>query len=191
MRACVGTGTWGKTMAEKRIDIVQEFVDLYKQEEMLAFFEFRIGGPRGTAGLCRISRQKGDAAGTRYLSLTFLVDAPDDTSRAAADAALNRLDDAAMQAALPTIAAVVPIPVMIHGGENYVRQVDVMLRAPGEVSKAFVNDRLLPVVFRLSGITTTAVEWWDESAAAAPSKSAESAEPRTPLLGALLARWRK
>lgn len=191
MRSSFGTDTWEKTMAQKRIDIIQEFVDLYQQEEMLAFFEFRIGGPTGTAGLCRISRQKGDAAGMRYLSLTFMVDAPDDKSRAAADAALNRIDDAAMQAAVPAVAAVVPIPVMIHGGENYVRQVDVMLREPTEVSQAFVMDQLLPVVFRLSGITTRAVEWWDEAAPAARSKSAEPVEQRTPLLGALLARWRK
>ena len=178
-------------MAEKRIDLIQEFVDLYKQEEMLAFFEFRIGGPTGTAGLCRISKQKGAAAGMRYLSLTFMVDAPDEKSRAAADSALNRIEDAAMQAALPAVAAVVPIPVMIHGGENYVRQVDVMLREPTEVNNAFVRDRLLPAVFRLSGITTSAVEWWDETAPAAPANATETAEQRTPLLGALLARWRK
>ncbi len=177
----------GRTMAQKRIDIIQEFVDLYKREEMLAFFEFRIGGPNGTAGLCRISKQKGGATGPRYLSLTFMVDAPDERSRAAAETALNRIKDAAMQAALPAVSAVVPIPVMIHGAENYVRQVDVMLREATEIGKPFVKERLLPVVLRLTGMTAGAVEWWDE---AAPTGAAAAGE-RTPLLGALLARWRK
>jgi hypothetical protein len=175
-------------MAQKRIDIIQEFVDLYKQEEMLAFFEFRIGGPPATTGLCRISKQKGSKAGMHYLSLTFVVDAPDEPSRAAADTALNRIDDSAMQAAVPEIAAVVPIPVMIHGAENYLRQVDVMLRERVEADRSFVADRLLPAVFRLSGITAGAIEWWDE---AAPATAAQATGERSPLLGTLLARWRK
>jgi hypothetical protein len=33
-----------KTMTQKPIDIIQEFVDLYKHEQMLAFFEFHVGG---------------------------------------------------------------------------------------------------------------------------------------------------
>jgi len=175
-------------MTQKRIDIIQEFVDLYKQEEMLAFFEFRVGGPQGSAGLCRISKQKGDAGGVRYLSLSFMVDAPDEQSRATADSALNRIEDHALQAAVSEVAAVVPIPVMIHGGENYVRQVDLMLREPVEADKSFVAGRLLPAVLRLSGITASPIEWWGETA---PAKAAPATGEHGPLLATLLARWRK
>jgi hypothetical protein len=178
-------------MAQKRIDIIQEFVDLYQHEEMLAFFAFRIGGPNGVAGLCRISKQKGGSAGARYLSLTFMIDAPDEGSRVLADKALSRIDDAAMRAALPAVAAVIPIPVMIHGAENYIRQVDLMLGEHVEVGKAFVTERLLPVVFTLTGMTAGAVEWWDETSPTPPNTTAVASGARTPLLGALLARWRK
>ena len=178
-------------MAQKRIDIIQEFVDLYQHEEMLAFFEFRIGGPNGVAGLCRISKQKGGSAGARYLSLSFMIDAPDEGSRALADKAWSRIDDAAMQAALPAVAAVVPIPVMIHGAENYIRQVDLMLGEHVEVGRAFVTERLLPVVFRLTGMTAGTVEWWDEAAPGPRTSAAAASDERAPLLGALLARWRK
>jgi len=33
-------------MTQKRIDIIQEFVDLYPHEQTVAFFEFRVGGTR-------------------------------------------------------------------------------------------------------------------------------------------------
>ncbi len=47
-------------MKSDRIDIMQEFVELYHQEEMLAFFEFSIERPGAAAvnGLCKISKPK-------------------------------------------------------------------------------------------------------------------------------------
>jgi hypothetical protein len=179
-------------MAQKRIDIIQEFVDLYKREEMLAFFEFRVGGPNGTAGLCRVSTQKGGAAGGRYLSLTFLIDAPDEGTRAVADEALNRIEDAAVHAELPAVIAVVSIPAMIDRAESYIRQVDLMLDESTAVERSFVADRLVPLVLRLTGMTAGAVEWWDEVAQVQPSRSAEAVSDGPPSrVSVLLARLRK
>ncbi len=65
------------------IDLRQELIDLYADEQMLAFFEFTLERPGNEAlsGLCRIARPKPHSSTLRYLSLIFLVDTPDSATR--------------------------------------------------------------------------------------------------------------
>lgn len=175
-------------MAEKPIDIIQEFVDLYQHEQMLAFFEFQAGG---VAGLCRISKPKSAVPGMRYLSLTFMIDAPDERSRAVVDEVLDRIDDEACQSALPPVAAVVLVPTMIRGAENYVRQVDLMLKGSVDPGRPFVAERLIPVLVKLTGIEPGVVEWWDETAASSGKGAVPSPPASKSFLGDIAARFKK
>jgi hypothetical protein len=177
-----------KTMTQKPIDIIQEFVDLYKHEQMLAFFEFHVGD---VAGLCRISKPKSEAPGTRYLSLTFMADAPDERTRAAVDEVLDRINDEAFQNALPPVAAVVPVPNMITGAENYVRQVDLMLKAYVAPGQPFIAERLIPVLVKLTGIDVGAVEWWEGTTAASGKGAVHSPPATKSFLAGLTARFKK
>ena len=178
-------------MAQKPIDIIQEFVDLYKHEDMLAFFEFQIGTVEPVTGLCRISKPKSGAPGMRYLSLTFMVDAPDERTRAAVDAVLDHIDDDSFRAALPPVTAVVPVPNMALDADNYIRQVDLMLREYVDPGRPFIAERLIPVLIRMTGIRAGNVEWWDAGAAPSAPPSRRPAGSSKSLLGSLAARFKR
>ena len=204
-------------MKSERIDVMQEFVDLYQHEELLAFFEFSIERPGGAPvnGLCKISQPKaGDtgglsdvaahsdqrerplrktlaagppAAGPRYLSLTFMADAPDDASTATIEAAFAGLDREAFQHALPSVDAVVPVPSLTRGAELNVRQFDLMLNPRLDPGETFVMERLLPALRSFAGLHAHHVVWWDgkaQTAAGGAEVAAAAPEPRS-VLGSL------
>ncbi len=174
-------------MREEPIDILKDFVSLYDREEMLAFFQFRCACADGApvCGLCRISKPKG-RAGFSYLSLTFMADAADDGARAAVDDVLTRIEAEDFRSMLPAIATIVPVPAMCNDSENYVRQLDAMLRPHIDPGKPFIAERLLPALRTVMQIETDSVVWWaDEDgtlrpdAAPAPSQAGTVVEPRT------------
>ncbi len=174
-------------MREEPIDILKDFVSLYDREEMLAFFQFRCARADGAAvcGLCRISKPKG-RAGFSYLSLTFMADAADDGARAAVDDVLTRIEAEDFRSMLPAIATIVPVPAMCNDSENYVRQLDAMLRPHIDPGKPFLAERLLPALRTVMQIETGSVVWWaDEDgtlrpdAAPTPSQAGTVVEPRT------------
>src|SRR5262245_62080249 len=111
----------------KRIDIVQEFVDLYNREDMLGFFDFTIEGisAEPVSGLCRISKPK--TAQMPYVSLTFVIDTQDPHARDVIEDLLAKMDGEGLKAELPEAVEVIPAPVPDTSGGSYVRQVDVLL----------------------------------------------------------------
>jgi hypothetical protein len=166
-------------VAAQRIDLMQEFVDLARQEDMLAACACTLT-LAGTSfgGLCRFSKPRREPSRFNYLSATFMVDVPDDVSIIAVDAALDRLGDGRLQAAVPVIQEVIPVPRLLSEGGNYVRQVDLMLDVRVDPGREFLSDRLLPALSRLVPLSVIDVIWWNESAepAAHPS-SAQKKEP--------------
>jgi hypothetical protein len=158
----------------QRKDIVQEFVDLYKREEMLAFFDFTLEreGRDPISGLCRISQPKRGKSKMRYLSLTFLADTPDADARAAVQAVLASLEGSGLKASLPEVFEVVLVPVMSAGGENYVGQIDLLLDRDLDTDRRFLSVRLLPAIRQCTGAKAGEMVWWD-SAESRPTPPAE------------------
>jgi hypothetical protein len=149
-------------MRDERIDIIQDFVDLYQHEETLAFFEFqcrRTGGDP-VSGLCRISKPKGGTM--RHLSLTFMVDTPDERTRDGVDEVLARIEGDTFRTALPPVAAVVAAPPISSDAENYVRQLDIMLQGPIDSGKPFIAEQLMPVLQEFHDGEASALVWWGE-----------------------------
>lgn len=151
-------------MKTKRIDIVQEFVELSQHEDMLAFFQFtmRKGGHDRVTGLCRISKPKRVAGGTSYLALTLMADTADEVGREVIDAAVSAVARD-LQTAVPAIEAVVPLPAMTSSPDTYVRQLDVMLKAHIDPGKPFVAERLIPALQRIGQIMPVEVVWWEDA----------------------------
>jgi hypothetical protein len=164
---------------QKPIDIMQEFVDLYGKEEMLAFFDFSIERPgkEPISGLCRISRPKSSSAKMQYLSLSFLADTPDEDAQAASAAVLDRIDTDGLRRAVAEVSEVVMMPSIGRASDSYVGQADILLdTAPDQ---QFIALRLLPAVRRLMQVKPTEVVWWAEpepsdSPSARPAVGAES-----------------
>jgi hypothetical protein len=149
---------------DKPIDIMQQFVDLYGREELLAFFDLTIERPGKPpiSGLCRVSKPKGSGAKLHYLSLSFVADTPDDETRAAVEQILARLDADTLSQAVSGITGVVPMPSMSGSASSYVTQTDILLES--EPDRQFIALRLLPAIRRLLQAKPTEVVWWSEDA---------------------------
>jgi len=160
---------------QKPIDIMQEFVDLYGKEEMLAFFDFSVERPGRPAisGLCRISRPKSRGAKMQYLSLTFVADTADEDARTAIAAVLARLETDGLRRVVAEVSEVVTMPTMGGATDSYVAQSDILLDSAPD--KQFIAMRLLPAVRRLMQVKPTEVVWWAEPEASTASK------PRPPV----------
>lgn len=147
----------------KRVDIFREFVDQYAREDMLAFFEFTLNlvdkGP--VSGLCRISQPKAGSSNLQYLSLTFVVDTPDEATKLPIQHALARLAETRVRALLPQVTGVVPTPPMYTGPEHYIRQIDVLLGAAVIPDQRFIAERLVPALREIIQIDPGAISWWD------------------------------
>ncbi len=149
-------------MSDKPIDIMQDFIAQYAKEEMLAFFDFTLpqAGRAPVAGLCKISQPK-NGARLKYLSLTFMVDTPDEEARVRIERALNRMEEDGLRKSLPAVAEVIPMPSMNTGAENYIRQTDILLQDVIYPDRSFVADLLIPAIRKVTGVDVTDVVWWD------------------------------
>jgi hypothetical protein len=149
-------------MGTQRIDIMQEFIDLYKREAMLAFFEFQLERATGEPirGLCRVSKPK-RSPHVPYLSLTFLVDATDDATHMVVDDVLTQLASATFKAALPVVTDVVLVPDIARAAAHYIRQLDLMIEPHTELGRLFIAERLLPALRANTPLKMGDVVWWD------------------------------
>lgn len=170
---------------QKPIDIMQEFVDLYGKEEMLAFFDFSVERPGKApiSGLCRISRPKSSSAKMQYVSLSFLADTPDEDAQTAIAAVLDRIDTASLRRAVVEVSEVVIMPSVGRASDSYVGQADILLDAAPD--KQLIALRLLPAIRRLMQVKPTEVVWWAEPPAgdAPPPRAAGPEQSGASLVG--------
>lgn len=148
--------------ADESVDLMREFVDLYDREEMLAFFEFRlerVGGDE-VDGLCRISQPKDGRSNLYYLSVGFVVDTPDEATRAFVDQALEKLDGDALRSAVPSVVEVLPVTAMPTGPESYVRQADILFDDASAADPDALLAELVPALARVTGIRPREVVRW-------------------------------
>ena len=171
---------------QKPIDILQEFVDLYGKEEMLAFFDFAVERPgkEPVSGLCRISRPKSGGK-MQYLSLSFVADTPDEEAYATIGAVLKRIDSDGLHRAVAEVSEVVSMPSVGGSSQSYVAQADILLDTAPD--KQFIALRLLPAIRRLMQVKPTEVVWWAEPEVPATTspRPAAAAESGTSLVGSI------
>jgi len=169
-------------VGDGRIDLMQDLTKLYQREEMLAFFDFQIERPNrdAVAGICRISRPKDAASRVRYLSLTFVVDTPDEAARDAALTALDGISPNALRSVLPEIREVLPVPSLSGSEESLVTQIDLLVQT--DPARAFIAGQLVPAVGRLAGLKVSDFVWWEtpKPAPATGAASAGAAKPAAP-----------
>ena len=169
-----------------RIDIFQEFVSLSNQEQMLAFFDFQLeASGRLLSGLCRVSKPKGSDRSTSYVSLTFVVDTPDEPARRAIEGALANLETDTLKAAVPGVQELLSVPVIDVGADNYVQQADVLLERGIKPDEMFLGQRLIPAIQKITRIKAADVVWWETSAAPPASAKPAPAQPEGSLLSSI------
>lgn len=160
----------------KPIDIVQEFAELSSKEDFLAFFDFTLARPgrQPVSGLCKISKPKSGGGQPKYLSLTFIVDTPDDDAGNRIDDVLRTMADSELQRTLPQVTEVVLLPSISSDHDTYVRQTDVLLAPSIDPGRFFVAERLVPAICSATQFTITEIVWWDEMDPAGSPDQAEA-----------------
>jgi hypothetical protein len=160
----------------KAIDIDQELRELVATEEVLGYFDFVLpldegGTRREIEGLCKVSRPRERNSRSTYLSIFFIVDAPDEATRQAVDAHMKRADWTACGDALAGVDCVLAIPHRGAGAGLFLKEVDVYLDGTQPPNAAFVREALQPAIARTAGLRPGELTVWDEteSAAARPA----------------------
>ncbi len=146
------------------IDLDRELLELFNKERMIAFFDYQV--PQGEApplsGLCKISQPKSGTRQSRYVSLLFLMDTPDDVARQQVEAYVGWLDWNTFQHELRGVETVLPIPQVHKGSGIYLKEVDIYLDSGVSIVKQFVLNQLYPAILRVMRIRGGELVFWDD-----------------------------
>lgn len=141
------------------IDLYREFIDVFRREEMLAFFDFQAETEHhGTlSGLCRISRPKPGRSDSLYLSLLFIIETPDKQVWREACERFDAIDWDRIGDRLPEFESVLSMPFSLREftGSHF-QEIDIYLRNDAVISRPFITGTLCPAVCHAARITAGA-----------------------------------
>lgn len=141
--------------AHDGIDLYREFIEVFRREEMLALFDFQSGsGDGGTlSGLCKISRPRNGRSDSRYVSVLFIIEAPDEKALKEARTSFDAINWERLADRLPEFESVLSIPFALRDftGSHF-REIDIYLKDRGAITRRFIRDALCPAVCSVAGI---------------------------------------
>lgn len=153
----------------KIIDLNQELADLFRKEQMLAYFEFLMTAPGASwAGLCKISRLKEEKGKGRYFSLLLLVDTPADGDWAKVNSLLDEADWNRFREILPGVEKVVVIPYASSQSSIHLQELYLYVDRYSESPRPFVAEKLCPAFVKITGFTAGLPVFWEELPAQKP-----------------------
>lgn len=154
-------------MKEKhtRIDLHQQFIEVFNKEEMLAFFDFRATTGKGTtvSGLCKVSKPKDGKSDAHYFSLLFIIETPDEETWRDVDSWFSAIlwDD--LQECLPEFESVLSIPFTLQEFTgNFFQEIDIYVKENTAPSRSFILGTLFPGVRSVSGIESGEPVFWED-----------------------------
>ncbi|MEO8602267.1 MAG: hypothetical protein ABI629_06820 [bacterium] len=151
----------------KAINIDRELEELVASEEVLAFFDFMLPlqGEVVVEGLCKVSRPRERRSKSTYLSIFFIVDAPEAAQQRDVEARLKAVDWNAAGEQAPGVDCFVAIPNRGATGGLVLKEVDVFLDGNVSPDIAFVREVLQPAIARAADLRAGLVTVWDEPVA--------------------------
>jgi hypothetical protein len=160
------------------IDLAKESVELSSREETLAVFEFTVDriGAASVSGLCRIAKPKSVSSSLRYLSLAFMVDAPDASASEHLDQVLTHLESKLPEATAPSIIEVMSIPSIDASPGGFLRQSELLLAESADEDQHFVTRELVPAIGQ-SPIRVGELMWWDSARGVPAAGSGQALDP--------------
>jgi hypothetical protein len=157
------------------IDLDTQLRELFKKEDMYAFFDFILPCGIGltTSGLCKISKPKGDQRKTSYFSLLFLIDSPSEAAWNYIHAEFQRIPWNFLSDRLSGVDAVlaIPYPQSTHG--LCFKEIDIYLKEGTLLSRTFLENILIPAVVGQMGCQAGETVFW-EDLPAKPAKPSQS-----------------
>lgn len=141
--------------ARDGVDLYREFIEVFRREEMLALFDFQAETGNGghLTGLCKISRPKGGRSDSRYVSLLFIIETPDEQALKEARTRFDAVNWELLADRLPEFESVLSIPFALREftGSHF-REIDIYLKERGAVSRRFIANALCPAVCSVAGL---------------------------------------
>jgi len=157
----------------KPINISQQLSDLFKKEEMLAFFDIQLNlaGQDTAAGICKISKLREGEGQSKYMSVFLIIDVPADVIRAKVHAMVQSVAWENLVKEIPGSKTIYPIPYPSISPELYIIEIDVYLQPSVSITKSFLTRHLHPAITRLVGGLSEEVVFWDDRPTAPPGMS--------------------
>jgi len=147
--------------SEKRIDINQVTLDVFKTEEMLAYTLFNavVEGLPPLEGFCKISKPK-KSGQLMYFSVFYIIDTPDENSRNAAATVTSKIDWKQLNQMLPEVEDVMVI-LLDSSTDHLFMEHEIFMNNSECLSKQYILQTLLPALVRLTGFSGTDLLFWD------------------------------
>jgi len=155
------------------IDIKQELADLFEKEDVVAYFDVTtspdINPP--LSGICKVAKPLAGNRGQQYVSLLFILDAPDAEALRTARECMKQIDENRLIQYASEITSAVPMPESTIGDAYYVRHIDILLAgSPGDEIQRIVG-RIYEALRDAPSLELGELVWWE----GAPSDSMNGA----------------
>ena len=146
------------------IDLMAEVVTLFKDEDLIAFFQFdrRLKSGKAVSGLCKVARPRKRSGGLDYISVDFIVDTQAEEIRRQFDVVLGPLAKPAAKTLLPGIASVVLAAGTQVGTDAYVKHMDLIAAGKSPEARSFVQSDLCPALRQACGLQCEEPIWWED-----------------------------
>lgn len=161
------------------VDVRRQFIQLFAKEEMLAFFDFSLVlGERGSvAGLCKIAKPRGTPQGDSYLSLLFLIDAPDEETQEQVTRYARGIPWKDLERHLSGVQTVLSIPHLRPGMGFFYKETDIYFSGRKDLSKPFLSGSLFPAILKVTGFTAQELVFWEDLGERKEAPAVEAAPP--------------
>ncbi|MDD2336172.1 MAG: hypothetical protein PHD01_06320 [Geobacteraceae bacterium] len=148
-----------------RIDLHQQFIEVFNKEEMLAFFDFRATTGKGTSvsGLCKVSKPKDGKSDAHYFSLLFIIETPDEETWREVESWFSSILWDNLEECLPELESVLSIPFSLQEFTgNFFQEIDIYVKENTVPSRSFILETLFPGVRSVSGIEAGEPVFWED-----------------------------
>ncbi len=136
---------------ERIIDVKQQLIGLFDQEDMIAFFDFQVvvDGGESVQGLCTLSQPKEGKSKSKYLSLLFIVDAVDEEKEELIALFMNGITWNELKSKVKGIEMIVSLPSVSYGTKHYIKGVEIYLSPYIQIVGPYIAEHLYPGILQV------------------------------------------
>jgi hypothetical protein len=166
----------------KIIDLDKEFADLFRHEQLLGYFDFKCVPPGRPPlpGICKMSRLREEEAESRYFSLLFILDTPEEGDWKAADEWISAIEWEKFQGSLTGSTKVVSIPYTSFSRNYYLKEIYIYVSPNADYQRPYATRVLFPALKSLTGFELSPPVFMEDvppKAVAAPAPPADVPAP--------------
>ena len=159
----------------RTIDLIGEFSDLSRKEQMVAFLEFCCQTKEGNSvnGLCKVAKPGPTDSSLNYIGLFFIFDIEDRASWASVNEVMDQISDGALKKCCATFDYSVSGPIINPSPSVYIKQLDLVFRKGFTPDIDFIENDLCPAICARAGLKHEGFTRWQEPEAPLKAEAME------------------